>query len=96
MSNKVSTINIFNKGVKELQKELNTTEYNSWIKPLQFDLKEKGFSIEIELLSKYLKNNNSIIEHPISYKGRTYEEGKKIRTFDGFLYLFNTIKYRII
>ena len=61
-----------------------------------FDLKKKGFSIEIELLSKYLKNNNSIIEHPISYKGRTYEEGKKIRTFDGFLYLFNTIKYRII
>ena len=61
-----------------------------------FDLKEKGFSIEIELLSKYLKHNNSIIEHPISYKGRTYEEGKKIRTFDGLLYLFNTIKYRII
>ena len=45
MSNKVSTINIFNKGVKELQRELNTTEYNSWIKPLQFDLKENNFNI---------------------------------------------------
>ena len=59
-------------------------------------LKEKGFSIEIELLSKYLKFNSSIIEHPISYEGRTYEDGKKIKTSDGFLYLFNTIKYRII
>ena len=45
MSNKVSTINIFNKGVKELQKELNTTEYNSWIKPLEFDLQENNFNI---------------------------------------------------
>ena len=45
MSNKVSTINIFNKGVKELQKEINTTEYNSWIKPLEFDLKENNFNI---------------------------------------------------
>ena len=61
-----------------------------------FELKEKGFSIEIELLSKYLKTNNSIIEHPISYEGRTYEDGKKIKTSDGFFYLFNTIKYRII
>ena len=45
MSNKVSTINIFNKGVKELQKELNTTEFNSWIKPLEFDLQENNFNI---------------------------------------------------
>ena len=45
MSNKVSTINIFNKGVKELEKDLNSTEYNSWIKPLEFDLKENNFNI---------------------------------------------------
>ena len=45
MSNKVSTINIFNQCVKELEKELNTTEVNSWIKPLKFDLKENNFNI---------------------------------------------------
>ena len=45
MSNKVSTINIFNKCVKDLEKEINTTEFNSWIKPLQFDLKENNFNI---------------------------------------------------
>ena len=45
MSNKVSTINIFNQCVKELEKDLNSTEINSWIKPLQFDLKENNFNI---------------------------------------------------
>ena len=45
MSNKVSTINIFNQGVKHLEKNINTTEFNSWIKPLQFDLKENNFTI---------------------------------------------------
>ena len=45
MSNKLSTVNIFNKSVQELQKQLNSTEFNSWIKPLEFDLKENNFNI---------------------------------------------------
>ena len=59
------------------------------------NLVEKGFSIEIELLSKYLKINRSIVEVPIMYEGRSYSEGKKIKTSDGFKYLFNTLRYRI-
>ena len=59
-------------------------------------LKENGFSIEIELLSKFLKFNRSVLEVPIAYEGRSYAEGKKIKTLDGFQYLFNTIKYRFI
>jgi len=59
------------------------------------NLVEKGFSIEIELLSKYLKINRSIVEVPIMYAGRSYSEGKKIKTSDGFKYLFNTLRYRI-
>ncbi len=55
---------------------------------------EQGFSIEIEMLSKFLKTKNKIKEVPIKYEGRTYLEGKKIKTLDGFMYLFNTIKYR--
>ena len=58
------------------------------------DLKEKGFSIEIELLSKFLKFNRDVIEVPIKYEGRAYSEGKKIKTSDGFKYLFNTLKYK--
>jgi len=57
-------------------------------------LYEQGFSIEIEILSKFLKTKNKIIEVPIKYVGRTYSEGKKIKTTDGFMYLFNTLKYR--
>jgi len=57
-------------------------------------LHEQGFSIEIELLSKFLKYNKSVVESPISYEGRSYEEGKKIKTTDGVFYLLNTLKYR--
>jgi len=60
----------------------------------KIDLVEKGFSIEIELLSKYLKTNRIIKEVPIKYEGRSYSEGKKIKTADGFQYLFNTLKYK--
>lgn len=59
-------------------------------------LKERGFSIEIELISKFLKYNKSIVESPITYRGRSYEEGKKIKTSDGFKYLYNTVKYRFL
>ena len=68
--------------------------------PTKFFLKhnfyEKGFSIEIEMLSKFLKYNPSIIEVPISYTGRSYSEGKKIKTLDGFKYLYSTMKYRLV
>ena len=57
---------------------------------------EKGFSIEIEIVAKYLKINKEIHEIPIRYEGRSYLEGKKITTADGFKYLFNTIKYRFL
>ena len=60
------------------------------------NFKEKGFSIEIELLSKFLKFNRSIIEVPIKYVGRSYDEGKKIKAKDGFKYLFSTVKYRFL
>ena len=45
MSNKVSTINIFNKSVQKLEQNINTSEFNSWVKPLSFDLKENNFNI---------------------------------------------------
>ena len=59
-------------------------------------IKEQGFSIEIEILSKFLKYNKHIHEVPISYDGRSYEEGKKIKVSDGIMYIVNTLKYRFI
>ena len=61
----------------------------------EIELVENGFSIEIEIVSKFLKKHKSIIEVPIKYEGRSYEEGKKIKPIDGLMYLINTIKYKI-
>ena len=62
----------------------------------KIDFIEKGFSIEIEIVAKYLKINKEVYEVPIRYEGRSYLEGKKITTVDGFKYLFNTVKYRFL
>ena len=59
----------------------------------KFDLKEKGFGIEVELLSKFLNLNREIIEIPISYTGRSYEEGKKIVFTDGLNIAYKILKY---
>ena len=60
------------------------------------EFKENGFSIEVEILSKFLKYNKSVFELPIAYEGRSYAEGKKIKSVDGAQYLINTIKYRFL
>ena len=58
------------------------------------NIKENSFSIEVEILAKFLNYNQSIIEVPISYSGRSYEEGKKIKSIDGISYILKTFKYR--
>lgn len=58
-------------------------------------IKEKGFSVEIEIAAKLIKSKLNYSEVPIKYSGRSYEEGKKIKFIDGILYLINTIKYRL-
>ena len=62
----------------------------------KIDIKENGFSVEIEILSKYLKFNRSIKEVPIQYQGRSYSDGKKIKSLDGIFYLLSTLKYKFM
>jgi glycosyltransferase involved in cell wall biosynthesis len=59
------------------------------------NLKEKSFGIEIELTMKISKLNLKIYEVGISYNGRTYEEGKKIKTIDGLKALYCIFKYKL-
>jgi len=40
-----------------------------------------------------LRTNNIIIEVPIKYSGRTYEDGKKIQFRDGVTIFFKILKY---
>ena len=57
-------------------------------------LTENGFAIEIELLAKCIKKSSKYFEVPITYNGRTYKEGKKIKFIDGIRYIFAIFKYR--
>jgi glycosyltransferase involved in cell wall biosynthesis len=41
------------------------------------------FGVEVELTAKFAKRGFRIYETPISYRGRTYAEGKKITWWDG-------------
>ena len=57
----------------------------------KFSLKESGFSIEVEVLSKSIQNKLEIIEIPIKYHGRSYEDGKKIKFKDGLIIFFKIV-----
>ena len=46
-------------------------------------IKSSGFGFEIEVTAKIAKLGCAVYEVPISYYGRTYEEGKKIGVSDG-------------
>ena len=50
----------------------------------ELDLRESSFTIEPEITAKVCKRRLRIYELPVSYYGRTYEEGKKITWRDGF------------
>jgi len=57
-------------------------------------LKENGFSFCPEITTKISNLREDIIEVPIKYSGRTYEEGKKISFLDGFSAIIAIIKYK--
>ena len=59
----------------------------------KFEIEENGFAIEVEVLSKAVKNSLNFIEVPIQYDGRSYEDGKKIKLKDGLIILYKIIKY---
>jgi glycosyltransferase involved in cell wall biosynthesis len=57
-------------------------------------LRSDRFGFEPEITAKIAKKNWRIYEVPISYAGRTYEEGKKITWKDGVHALWCIIWYR--
>ena len=54
-----------------------------------------GFGFEIEVTAKIAKLKCAIYEVPISYHGRTYEEGKKIGFSDGLAALWYVLKFNL-
>jgi hypothetical protein len=59
-------------------------------------IESSGFGFEIEFVAKCQKIGARVYEVPISYYGRTYEEGKKIGIKDGVDALWYLIKFNIL
>jgi hypothetical protein len=55
-----------------------------------------GFGFEIEVTAKVAKLGVAIYEVPISYHGRTYEEGKKIGMKDGIMALWYILRFNFV
>jgi glycosyltransferase involved in cell wall biosynthesis len=80
--------------------------YNAWISDMEtcykvmrtdimrsLYLRSNDFRIEPEISAKVLRLGYRIYEVPISYMGRTYEEGKKIKKSDGIKAIFTLLRY---
>ena len=79
--------------------DLNLSDIETCYKMVRTDLlrsiplESAGFGIEPELTIKLAKRSARIFEVPISYAGRTYQEGKKINWKDGVRALAAILKY---
>lgn len=80
---------------------LNLTDMETCYKAFRSDvlrsirLEEKRFGFEPEITAKVARGGYRVYEVPISYHGRTYEEGKKIGWKDGVRALYAIAKYAL-
>jgi len=83
--------------------------FNCWISDMEtcykvmrteiirgLNLESRDFRLEPEITAKVLRRGHRILEVPITYIGRTYEEGKKMKASQGFYAILALIKYRIV
>jgi glycosyltransferase involved in cell wall biosynthesis len=58
-------------------------------------IEANGFEYDNELICKILRRGYRLLEVPIKYRPRTYEEGKKIKWQDGVRMLWTIVKWRV-
>jgi glycosyltransferase involved in cell wall biosynthesis len=81
--------------------DLNITDMETCYKAFRSDIirsitvEENRFGIEPELTAKVARMRLRIYEVPVSYHGRTYDEGKKIGWKDGVRALYCIVKYGV-
>jgi glycosyltransferase involved in cell wall biosynthesis len=86
--------------VTNLLANLNLSDMETGYKVFRRDvlerlrLRSEGFAIEPEITVKVARLGCRVYEVPISYAGRSYAEGKKIRWRDGVVALFAALRYR--
>lgn len=85
--------------ISNMATNLDLTDMESCYKAIKteyakvLNIQEKRFGVEPEITAKLAAMKLRIFEVPISYNGRTYEEGKKITWRDGFSALRCILKY---
>ncbi len=93
-----------NKGltfISNLLTNLNMTDVETCYKAFRGEIirnliiTSTGFGFEIEVTAKVAKLKCAFYEVPISYYGRTYEEGKKITYRDGIAALFYILRFNL-
>ena len=88
--------------LSNLATDLNLTDvetcYKMFRAPLlkSIPLRCDDFTIEIELTAKVAKRHCAVYEVPISYRGRTYDEGKKIGWRDGLKALWTIGRFWVV
>src|SRR3984893_105118 len=88
--------------INNLLTDLNLTDVETGYKAALADIaknmiiESSGFGFEIEFVAKCKKIGARMFEVPISYYGRTYEEGKKIGLRDGLDALRYLMKFNIL
>jgi glycosyltransferase involved in cell wall biosynthesis len=81
--------------------DVNLTDMETCYKMIRRELLEtlplsaNRFGIEPELTARLAQADARIYELPISYNGRSYEEGKKIGWKDGVSALWGIVKYNV-
>ncbi|MGC2661306.1 MAG: glycosyltransferase family 2 protein, partial [Bryobacteraceae bacterium] len=81
---------------------INLTDVETGYKAFRGDIirdmtiTSSGFGFEIEVTAKVAKLGCAIYEVPISYYGRTYEEGKKIGFMDGVAAGWYILKFNLL
>jgi hypothetical protein len=60
----------------------------------EITIESDRFNFEPEITAKLLRRGTDICEVPISYSGRGFEQGKKIKWQDGLSAVWTLIKYR--
>lgn len=80
---------------------LNMTDIETGYKAFRGDIirnmviSSSGFGFEVEVTAKVAKLGGAIYEVPISYYGRTYQEGKKIGFSDGLMALWLVLRFNL-
>jgi glycosyltransferase involved in cell wall biosynthesis len=57
-------------------------------------IQTNGFETDHEISAKLVKQNYSILEVPINYNPRSYQDGKKIKLIDGFKAILTLLKFK--